>query len=150
MSPEIRREALMAAARIACAVALVGCGPKSGAAVTPPTDGTPAVAQPAPAADPGSCEDTVAAAFAQPETPADDDDAGWEAHWAAQRAALAEARDNAEVVACCEQEIESKLDDPSGAWDWEHLRACCDVTGMENVACTPWGPPTPPAMRGEA
>lgn len=56
---------------------------------------------------------------------------------------------SAEVVSCCDQLLRPRAD---GGLDWDvhGVRAeCCAIAGSEvdsHPACTPWGPPMPPAM----
>ncbi|TNE85177.1 MAG: hypothetical protein EP330_27655 [Deltaproteobacteria bacterium] len=134
MSPEARRRALRAAAAVA-AISLAGCGPRKTAAAPGPE--TAAAEQPAATeagespSDFATCEAEIASAVAA----------------AGERKPLGEdARD------CCETMEKHysgvMLDDPGALQKWETRGECCDLLEWrgEGMACTPWGPPTPPAM----
>lgn len=46
---------------------------------------------------------------------------------------------------CCVQLTQKGVLKPSD--DWREWQGCCELIGWEgNHACTPWGPPCPPAM----
>jgi len=144
MKHEIQREALRAAARVAFAVGLLeGCTPAVAPAVAaapseppPSTDATPVVAEPADLyakaepTPPMSCEALVDVAFPVPsEYPGQKRDV------------------NEEVRTCCTQLV-------LAGTDAEHRWDCC-ANAAEGAlqqevqgACTPWGPPMPPAMPG--
>ena len=121
MSPRARRRGLRAAAAVA-AIALAGCGPKKAT----PTEAKPDPVEPtaetpaAPATDFASCE----AAVAEKEAPLAETDA-----------------------ACCQTMAEHYSADMDALLDWETRDACCTLLEWRgSSACTPWGPPTPPAM----
>ena len=58
----------------------------------------------------------------------------------------------AEVVACCDELLNPPPADPDaglGGFFWPEFPekwACCNVTSNNAIACTPWGPPVPPAI----
>ena len=127
---------MIAAARIACGGALLGC---PAASTTPPqatveaASSGDAVRTDAPPAAPTSealaaCQQTTAAAFPK-----------------------GEAKDgnvSAEVLACC-QMIAADHDSRGLAnlGDWAERSGCCSAMDWQgSAACTPWGPPTPPTM----
>ncbi len=66
---------------------------------------------------------------------------------------------NSDVVACCEKQLSAVDNRDAGPVSWEVISACCyDVVGVTGGwpyptrhprACTPWGPPVPPAMRDD-
>lgn len=55
-------------------------------------------------------------------------------------------------LACCTEEIKAAAKDETGLNRGQHHWACCTATnwgqGIPDIglACTPWGPPVPPAM----
>ena len=130
--------ALRATARLACVAALAGCGSKAAPQPTA-TPSTPTVAEPPADALPSpftseeqkQCESTVKAAMAERE---------------GRGPGLAP-----EVEACCRTLIadwdDARKDAPLG--EWEHHWDCCEALNFDGPFCTPWGPPAPPAMRGE-
>lgn len=62
-----------------------------------------------------------------------------------------------DVKACCQtiaekvdRQIQGGWDEDAGAYTWPRTQ-CCSLLGWQgSLACTPWGPPTPPAMRAVA
>jgi hypothetical protein len=54
------------------------------------------------------------------------------------------------IVACCGAIVANGAgaseDGGTATAPWELVQSCCQVTGFKSVACTPWGPPAPPAM----
>lgn len=128
MSPQARHRALIAAARIACGGALLGCPSAS----TAPPQATVEAAVPAEASTPESlaaCQQTTAAAF--PNGEAND-----------------KKSVSAEVLACCQLVAEDH--DAHGLanlGEWTERSGCCSALDWQgSSACTPWGPPTPPEM----
>jgi hypothetical protein len=136
LSPAHQR-ALRATARIACLTSVIGCGPKQAPVEAPPVQAqpatvTPQTAAPAPivqaaptAATVESCVAVVNKTF---ETqPGDDFEAP------------------ADVKACCQTlavATDSKVIDAI-----PHRFECCSALDWNgSMACTPWGPPVPPAM----
>ncbi|MEM6928940.1 MAG: hypothetical protein AAF602_18520, partial [Myxococcota bacterium] len=119
MSPAARRRALRAAAAVA---ALGSCAPRS----TPP-------------AAPAAVQD------AAPEAPLDVDTC---------LAATAEAEQDDridEVLDCCralDAHFSAKMRSATPGdvlADWPTRNVCCEAIGWgPGLACTPWGPPTPP------
>lgn len=142
MKDDVYLEALRATARVAFAVGLLqGCtrtvaDPPAPVEPAPSTDATPVVAEPvdvhakAEPSVPMSCEALVDVAFPVPsEYPGEKRDV------------------NEEVRTCCTQLV-------LGHTDAEHRWDCC-ANAAEGAlqqevqrACTPWGPPMPPAMPG--
>jgi hypothetical protein len=61
---------------------------------------------------------------------------------------------SAEVTACCQVLAERQdriWQDPDAGWDtssWPRGQCCAVLNWQGSMACTPWGPPTPPAMKG--
>ena len=57
---------------------------------------------------------------------------------------------SADVVACCNGEMQAKVSVTSGgsALPYSVLYRCCSVPGVtkQPSTCTPWGPPVPPRM----
>ena len=54
---------------------------------------------------------------------------------------------NPEILDCCNLQIDelAKLD--KNPFEWENRNFCCDALEWQgSMACTPWGPPTPPAL----
>lgn len=131
------RRALLATARIAGTVALAGCAPTL-AQVAPVPTGTASPDVPddtdtGDAEEPATCPDLLDELVADTEAGLDPFDA------------------DAETAACCEELIADI--DATGEWpttqeDSEEMWACCHALGWPtSMACTPWGPPAPPAMR---
>ncbi len=129
------RRALMATARIACVAALVGCAPKTVSPVGPAAE-TPVSTESVPfddqdqaasTASVASCEETVEAAFADSADPTAVGD---------------------DIKACCQTIAEAVDADPSeDTFAFAHREECCTALDWRgSMACTPWGPPTPPAM----
>ena len=136
MTPEIFRQALTSTARVACAAALVGCGPKEAppeSAATAPlptdpeTDRGEVVEQPAQGEVSETCEAHVNEVFS-----ADD------------------PKPTMQTRACCEAmaaHFSKEEHAASFGADWEQRMECCTLLEWQgSVACTPWGPPTPPRM----
>jgi hypothetical protein len=151
MQRDVHLAALKAATKVAFSMTLVGCAaappgvavdeaastaraPSGGCASEPDTDaaaGTDAGAASDAAPSNESCDAIVAAAFP---TPSD---------YPGTKQPVSD-----EVAACCDQLLST--DQGIGGHAGEHRWDCCANTAHpENVgmACTPWGPPVPPAMR---
>ncbi len=152
MRREVHRKALRAASNVAFSVALIGCGAASEDAKSTngdtPDDGTAATAAEselrakpkhgaschdggAADAKPADCKTVVDAAF-----PTAGDYPGTKQDV------------SSEVQACCLEMLTT-----SGATIGVHRWDCCaNVPSGSNVmaACTPWGPPVPPAMKRRA
>lgn len=170
MSPDARREALLATARIACALTLVSCGPKpvsveEAPALTEPPAVTAAEApelepMPSPtdghlaehgipsAEDVETCEASTEDLFARNRdfhenapTPYSDEDK-------ARLDALNEELKSEGSVGCCETLRSHHLATQLVPNDSEPIfhDDCCRVLNYMGPACTPWGPPTPPEM----
>ena len=165
MHPEVHRDALLAAARIACASSLVACqkAPPPVAAESVPAAPVPAETVPAqigpaesdltpalPTRDEvATCGALTEEAFAQLQalTEAANTAGGKDLFAkveAARTAALTE-----EVVDCCHSlavhhSFPRGLDGPKNVdlFDEE----CCAAVEYAYPACTPWGPPAPPRM----
>ena len=137
MREEIFINALAATARIACCAGLVGviaCGEKA-------TD----TAQ---STDTATADTTDTAETTQPLAP---EEVNFDnCLTAINDAFVDETVDHSPLLECCllttEQLGYEELYDPSNAHVQEN---CCDLIaeqGEFSSACTPWGPPTPPAM----
>ena len=161
MRPETHRAALLAAARIAAAASLVGCA--GTARTSEPLEAAPTGIGEAwssterPVVMPSSeevarCQELTDAAFAEvralkEQAPATRDEA-----WNERIGQAEQASASPEVIACCEAlaTAESYPNGPeappqTGFFDQD----CCQLTEFREPACTPWGPPPPPAMPGE-
>lgn len=142
MTPEIRRAAIRAAAKAALVAGLAGCGgdPKP-APAGPSNAATTEPAAPAAAVD---CTTLLAglATVKQDELP-DGDPAKTRPDVYGAVFADRARREAPETQQCCTEELTR-----SGAQSklrWE----CCSALpqdGQVGIACTPWGPPCPPAM----
>lgn len=151
MHSDVHLAALSAAARVAFGVAVLGgcsgavqSGEKgadeaayseSAVNADPPCHDPPdASKEPAtpPDATAPSCDDVIAAGFPG----VNPDDYVWEK----------KADASAELTACCTQ----KLVETQGMMPYRFH--CCTATDdpAVGIACTPWGPPVPPRMRGVA
>lgn len=127
MSSEACRGALLAAARIACAFALVACGPKNPPESTAqPTSAPASTPAPEPAPDPAlgvasidlaACTATTSSAFSGSSAP---------------------SIIGADVVSCC-QAIAAYYDGHAlaGLADWKERTACCTALDWKGSAtCT--------------
>lgn len=137
MSPETHRAALRAAAKLALSALAIGCTTTAASEVSSSSDLTTAqtdagpskevtayCAETAPDASPRECCDTqlASATFAE--------DGGTDSL----------------TLGCCDVLIHSAM-----PWSSEQLGACCWALGTpRGPACTPWGPPVPPAMDWKA
>lgn len=146
---EVRRRALLAASKVSLsAVLLTGCGGRVEAPSPEPlfTEGS---------ADAAGVLDAESADSASSETmvPAD---AG-SACGRIVEAALSDAGEpvvstDPAVVACCREILPTWTFGGEGTVSYEVARACCEVIGGDKwwelgyPACTPWGPPMPPAF----
>ena len=141
--------ALLSTARVAGCVALMGCTPKAPSASV---DGgvvageqTPTMAEPA-------TSDRLAAADAAP--PSTTKDAGECSTYVKDRlgdwdpsgmGAPPDGWETPEGLACCQ--VLAEAADAEGTFDFELRHPCCSALGwLGSSACTPWGPPRPPAM----
>ena len=145
MSPDIFQKALLATARVACCAALLSCTarteapPKTSDTASPPATEaktpeltlkpleTAPVSAPvsAPSTEPSlaSCQAHVQGVFVAKTTPQSD-----------------------LTKECCQQVARSIPFDQTSSW--AERDECCSLLGWNgSMACTPWGPPTPPAMR---
>jgi hypothetical protein len=134
--PALRR-ALWAVARVAGAATLLGCAPGTLGVHIP--DAAPTISDdvPEPIPEPeATCDQLIV-------------DIG-EAMMAGEDVMAA---DDA-TLDCCEDLIADI--DETGEWPTEQavqhgMQACCQALGWPGgLACTPWGPPAPPAMRALA
>lgn len=142
---EVRRRALLAASKVSLsAVLLTGCG---GQVEAPGAPAFSEDASDAESADSASSEVTVSA------------DAG-SACGRTVEAALSDAGDPAvstdpAVVACCRELLPTWTFGGEAGVSYDAARACCQVVGgatwweLGYPACTPWGPPMPPAFDDE-
>ncbi len=142
MSPDTHRQALLAAARVACAAALISCAPKTSSAPAPESLLPAALA---------TCDATLAAVFPAKPMPRDDaEQSEWDTYLAEVEARRSAAREQPEVIACCSDIAVSFGADIEAAVGWTEREDCCEVLNWQgSTACTPWGPPTPPAMPEE-
>ena len=124
---EVRRRALLAASKVSLsAVLLTGCGGRVEAPATEPlfTEGARDAA--------GACGRTVEAALSDAGDPA--------------------ASTDPAVIACCREILPAWTFGDEGGVSYDAARACCMVIGGDKwwelgyPACTPWGPPMPPAF----
>ena len=148
MNPDVFQEALMATARVACCSAMVGLvacnakkdGPEKGG-VIPNVTQTPRLpnkqsitvkgpngSEPVALPKPIKCIEHVTAIFA-----------------------AKEPQPTETSKACC-QTIAEYSDQENylkpGAFQWDTRNQCCELLQWSggSMACTPWGPPVPPAM----
>jgi hypothetical protein len=134
-------EGLRAAARVAFSVALLGCGTREGQArgpdvvVGPPQQPPPTqpYAPPAPR-PPVDCETLFKATFPFPDYPGK------------------KVAADPELLACCEAVITTAFPERSATLEPYRWDCCAQFDLPSNSdrasACTPWGPPTPPSIRG--
>lgn len=128
--PALRR-ALWAVARVAGAAALIGCAPGTVGTTIPDTLPNSADDVPEPEPEP-TCDELFVDLVAMAES--------------------GEHRDGipAATEACCEDLIDEI--DETGEWPTDPVEqnaqwVCCEALGFPaSLACTPWGPPAPPAM----
>jgi len=126
---ESQREGLRAAARVAFAATVFGCGGSP-----PPEDRAVAVGAPSPAPTTGAaaapkqapptCSEVIAAAFPTP----------------GKYPGEAVAGADPELGRCCTVLLGDNAQGGPHLWD------CCAQIDNLHGACTPWGPPTPPAI----
>ena len=148
MNPRTFSAALLSTARVAGCVALIGCGPKT--PTTTPDGGvvagesTPAMAEPA----------EPIAVIGDTPPPTTTKDAGECSAYVTERlgdwdpsgmGAPPDGWETPEGLACCQ--VLAEAADADGSWDFELRHPCCSALGwLGSNACTPWGPPRPPAM----
>ncbi len=157
MKPASWKSALRAATKVAFATSIVGCG---GVVVVESADETDDETVPETTSEPTRTPPPTPEPIAC-EAPS----AGWEVYDAATfdcciasvTATLAEAElgfgaaVSAETEGCCAQLVVPNYDALWGGQPLAHeapgevIAACCDLR-HGNAGCTPWGPPTPPAM----
>ena len=128
MNADIMTEALRATARVACCAALIGCHPsiQEDANSQYAAYDTDHYDEIEPTGDPtlGECREHVTEVFADGAEPTDTTEACCQA--------IAEHYDEQDLV---------------GIEEWEERWACCELLGWGGtMACSPWGPPVPPAM----
>ena len=132
MRNDVHTAALKAAAKVAFSMAFVsGCSSSAGEPTGESESAVMTYGSPSKPDAAVSCTDVLAATFPKP------GDYQWEP-----------VPQSAEVVSCCKEELEAH--DASTPYRWD----CCvafdpktgDTTGHA-MACTPWGPPVPPAMK---
>lgn len=144
MTPEIRRAALRAAAKAALVVSLgslgsIGCsGGKSGGPSTSSTSNTGGSTEPAAEV---SCADYLAGLpVARTGELAADDPLKDRPDVYGAFASVAD-REAARTQTCCTEQLAA--DGSAAAQRWE---CCSALPAPDGMACTPWGPPCPPAM----
>jgi hypothetical protein len=128
MRPDIFQKALLATARVACCASLLSACQKPEAKISEPI-GAPNTPE------------------SQPDAPMSLDEC--KAHTASVFTAKTLAQ-NDETAACCRQvaaSIDQGVDPSLTSTTWAERYGCCDLLGWNgSAACTPWGPPCPPAM----
>ena len=137
MKEEIFMNALAATARIACCAGLVGmiaCGEKA----TDSAEGT----------DTAEVTDTADTTATQPLAP---EEVNFESCTEAINDAFVDAEvDHSPLLECCLLTTEELGYDELYSEENTHIQEnCCELIaeqGEFSAACTPWGPPTPPAM----
>jgi hypothetical protein len=142
MTPEIRRAALRAAAKAALVVSLgslgaLGC---SGGARTAPSNTTATTPDPTPVAE-ATCDEYLAG-LEVTKGPLPDGDPLKDAPAVYAAFVDVAARAAARTQECCTEQL--ARDNAQAAQRFE----CCSALGTaaDAMACTPWGPPCPPAM----
>lgn len=131
MRADIFNEALMATARVACCAALVGCVGKTQPVDTSLADSGANTDSPADTAVDtlDECAEHVTNVFAASEPTTTDT-----------------------TEACCQmiaEDYDSR--DLEGMETWTERDDCCELLEWQgSMACTPWGPPCPPAMTAQA
>lgn len=148
MSPDTFREALLATARVACCAALLqGCTASTATTATEPTKPEPAKSEDASVVLPSGalpakegrlaqCRTVVAAEMARVKAQSKDPDAD---------PADGKTTASASVKECCQTLAEAI--EPTEIGNWKERTYCCrQLEWRGSVACTPWGPPVPPAM----
>ena len=146
MSPEVRKAALRAAAKVAIVFSLGGCGAPAASTPTPappPDRGGGATQAPPPASVPcGTYLDGLALAANSAALPENDPLHGRPDVYG-QPFADQTARSAPRTQECCTAELTA--DGANAAHRW----SCCSAvpeTHAVVMACTPWGPPCPPEM----
>jgi hypothetical protein len=120
--------ALASAARVACAIGLVGCVPAGSVKQDSSLDSLAATddseADSPVDSEPECSEDTLAADFADETVDSD-------------------------TEACCQEVAEGyDANDLEGLDGWATRMECCELLEWRgSLACTPWGPPRPPSLR---
>lgn len=142
------QSALGAAARVAGCAALIACRPPVSERAYSQVD-TGGVVSGDSAYEPletGDSEDSSTAPDSNAECEAylDYTFADWD--W---EVPLDEFKSDDSVVGCCQQL--GSTADADQSWDFPHRDPCCSILDWQGpIACTPWGPPRPPAMTGMA
>lgn len=132
MKYEAHIAALRAASKVAFSVAvLAGCAEQSAADPASDDPSQESEVKGASACDGGkkfTCDDLVNAAFPTP------------GNYPGKKVTVSK-----EVASCCDELLESKGAMTPHRWD-----CCANTTATDEkigMACTPWGPPVPPAMK---
>ena len=147
MNSKIFQEALQATARIACCaslVSIVACQVKGDDTSSPAINSSTSMDSAEDSAEP--VEDSITI----PEPPNFDD-----CLIAIEEGFADEGFDSSELLDCCLLTTEQiGFEDLYNNPDFADLQEdCCSEIaeqGEWSTACTPWGPPTPPCMNGEA
>ena len=144
MSPDIFQKALLATARVACCAALFSCTQHSEPAKTntpPVTEAKTPELTLKPAATIAASA-PVSAPVSAPST--EPSLASCQAH--VQSVFVAKTTPQSELTKeCCQQVAQSVGFE--GTSTWKERGDCCSLLGWNgSMACTPWGPPMPPAM----
>jgi len=132
MRSETHRAALRMASKLALSASVLACNAASTPITAPPATESRPPSPPAPPPEKLSCEKVIARAFPT------------EGKYPGEKQNV-----SAEVVSCCRETLLEHMGGAPHRWD------CCanvDKTGDNQLhaACTPWGPPTPPAMFARA
>jgi hypothetical protein len=141
MSPDIFQKALLATARVACCVTLFSCTQHSEPAKTKTTD-TPNVSVSPPVTQASSAKAPESAPVSAPSTAPSLADC--QAH--VQSVFVAKTTPQSELTKECCQKVAESIGF-EGTSTWKERSQCCSVLDWNSsIACTPWGPPMPPAM----
>lgn len=136
MTPEIRRAAIRAAAKAALITA-IGCSGDPKPTTTMPSNVSTSPAVP----EVKECGALLGGLEKVAQDKLADDDPLKKSNFVyGQVFADRKARESAEVQKCCTEELDKN--NASSKLRWE----CCAAVDGKGAACTPWGPPCPPAM----
>ncbi len=140
MRKETFHRALAATARVACCSVLLGCTPKPAPSANPSPQAGPA--NPGPAGEPAPA---IGLPLRKPTSPANDQELlACKTHTRAVFTDKTEGPSD-RTKSCC-QAIAASLT-AEQIDEWRELPACCNLIARYDIpACTPWGPPCPPAL----
>ena len=145
MDAQTFQAALQATARIACCAVFISCQKQ-----TQPTPDPPPMQEHAQQEQ----EKTT------PQLPPSTEPAtGFSAEYLACTTAIKEAdkksiesntppsRSNPDILDCCNLQIDELNTLQKDPFAWENRNFCCEAMNWQgSMACTPWGPPTPPSL----